>query len=95
MASTEVHAHDRGATLSSFLRHLLTPYYRNPGGWNIDSVLTLVGVGVWAICAIGESYHVAIMPQYVAQVGSMMFGAGIGRASKTPPPQHKETPRDH
>ncbi len=72
---------------------MFIPYAKNPG-WNLDAVLTLVGVTVWAVCALGEGYGIATMPGYVSQVGSMMFGVGVGRASRAPPHQYKDNPTD-
>lgn len=49
---------------------------------NVDAILALVGLGVWAICALGEAFGFAIMPSYVADMGQILFGVGLGRASK-------------
>lgn len=66
--------------LKGILDRMFIPYRRNPG-INMDAVIVLVGLIVWAICAIGEGYGVAHMPIYVQNVAPMLFGFGAGRAS--------------
>jgi hypothetical protein len=71
------------ATLSNFLRilrYLLTPYYRNYGGWNVDSVLVILGGFAWFICVVGEGYGIAKMPPTLAGVGPFITGIGVGGA---------------
>ena len=65
-----------------FWQRALIPYFRNPGGWNSDSLITWVGILVWAIVALGASFDVAVMPPSVGQVGSMIFGYGIRGAKE-------------
>jgi len=50
---------------------------------NYDAIITFTGIAVWAICAIGEAFGYATMPSYVSQIGSTIFGIGVGRASKS------------
>lgn len=69
------------------LKRMFIPYATNPG-INIDAIIVLVGLIVWAICAIGEGYGFAHMPMYVQNVAPMLFGFGAGRAS-IPRSSHK------
>ncbi|MDP2954427.1 MAG: hypothetical protein Q8O76_14080 [Chloroflexota bacterium] len=66
--------------LKGILDRMFIPYRRNPG-INVDAIIVLVGLIVWAICAIGEGYGFARMPMYVQNVAPVLFGFGAGRAS--------------
>ena len=66
--------------LRRLLRHILTPYWRNPGGWNTDSVLVILGGVAWFICIVGEGYGFAKMPPTLAGLGPFITGIGIGGA---------------
>jgi hypothetical protein len=52
--------------------------------WNKDAFLTISGLTIWGICAIGEAFGFAVMPSYVVSIGPFLFGLGVGRASKPP-----------
>jgi hypothetical protein len=66
-----------------FLKRAFIPYMPNPG-WNMDAVITLVGLGVWVIVTLGTAFGVVHQPlPEVQQIGSMLFGLGMGRASKS------------
>lgn len=62
--------------IKRFLKNAFLPYEKNPG-WNLDACITIIGMGVWAIVAIGEAYGLAVMSPMINNVGSMLFGAGI------------------
>lgn len=64
-----------------FLKRAFLPWQSNPG-WNKDAFITIGGILIWGTCAIGEAFGVAIMPMYVVNIGPLLFGIGIGRASK-------------
>ena len=68
------------ARLKIFLEQAFIPYRRNPG-WNVNAVITLIGIGVWGICALGNAFGFATFPPSVSEIGSMIFGVGIGKAS--------------
>ncbi len=63
-----------------FLNKLITPWKSNPG-FDTDVILIYVGVFVWAIVMIGKAFGFAAIPPQVTEVGSLLFGVGIGRAS--------------
>ena len=71
-----------GISDKPFWKRALIPYFRNPSGWNADSLITWVGILVWAIVALGTSFDIAEMPPSVGQVGSMIFGYGIRGAKE-------------
>jgi hypothetical protein len=71
-----------GISDKPFWKRALIPYFRNPSGWNADSLITWVGILVWAIVALGASFDIAVMPPSVGQVGSMIFGYGIRGAKE-------------
>jgi hypothetical protein len=54
----------------------------SPPSWNYDAIIIIIGIVVWSACALGTAFNVAKMPPEVSQVGSTIFGVGIGRASK-------------
>jgi hypothetical protein len=56
----------------------------NEGHWNKDAFLTVGGLAIWGVCAVGEAFGFAVMPSYVVSIGPFLFGLGVGRASKTP-----------
>ncbi len=72
------------ANKEPFVRRAFQPYFTNPGGWNIDALITLVGLGVWVVITIGSAFGYCQPVPEVQQIGSMLFGLGIGRASKSP-----------
>ena len=65
----------------SFIKHAFIPWTSNPG-WNIDAIITLTGLGVWVVVTIGPAIGWCIPLPEVQQIGSMLFGVGMGRASK-------------
>lgn len=67
-------------TIKRFLKRAFIPY-TNPS-LNIDAIVTISGLLVWGICAVGEAFGYATMPIYVSDIGPLLFGIGIGRASK-------------
>jgi len=72
--------------IKRFLRNALVPIRNNPrpGEWNKDAFLTIGGLAIWGVCAVGEAFGFAVMPSYVVSIGPFLFGLGVGRASKTP-----------
>ena len=68
--------------LRKFLKAAFIPYNSNPSAWNLDAIITLVGLAVWVICILGASFGFAMIPAQVSDIGSMIFGIGMGRASK-------------
>ncbi|GAF68244.1 unnamed protein product, partial [marine sediment metagenome] len=44
-------------------------------------ILIYVGVFVWAIVMIGKAFGFAAIPPQVSDVGQIIFGYGIGKAS--------------
>jgi len=64
-----------------FIRRAFIPWQSNPG-WNKDAFITVGGMIIWGTCALGEAFGFATMPMYVANIGPLLFGIGIGRASK-------------
>jgi len=69
--------------IKRFLSNAFNPFCRNPDGINIDAVITLVGLSVWAICILGEAFGYATIHPQVLDIGQLLFGIGLGRASKT------------
>lgn len=67
-------------TIKKFLKKAFIPY-KNPS-LNTDAIVTISGLIVWGVCAIGEAFGYATMPVYVSDIGPLLFGIGIGRASK-------------
>jgi len=65
-----------------FLNAAFNPFSSNPGELNIDAIITLAGLAVWVICTLGESFGFATIPAQVSDIGSMIFGIGMGRASR-------------
>ena len=65
--------------LRIFIVNAIIPYRRNPG-WNVTAFITLVGLGVWGICALGNAFGFATFPASVSEIGSMIFGYGLGVA---------------
>ena len=68
-----------GRTLE-FLNKAFNPLDGNPGGINTDAIITLVGLTVWVICILGEAFGYATMPLQVSNIGSLLFGLGLGSA---------------
>ncbi len=66
----------------SYWERAFIPYFRNPGGFNLDAVITLIGLAVWVIVTLGTAFGYAQPLPEVQQIGSMLFGVGMGRASK-------------
>jgi len=64
-----------------FLNLAFNPFYDNP--INIDAIITLVGLAVWVLCILGEAFGYATIPAQVSDIGSILFGLGLGRSSKT------------
>lgn len=65
-----------------YWKRAFIPYFRNPGGLNLDAIITLIGLAVWVIVTLGTAFGVAQPLPEVQQIGSMLFGVGMGRASK-------------
>ena len=69
--------------ITKFLKNAFNPFCDNPGRYNVDAIITLVGLAVWAICILGEAFGYATINPQVTNLGSVLFGVGLGRASKT------------
>ena len=65
-----------------FLNNAFNPLCKNPGVINIDAIITLLGIFVFSICAIGEAFGYAKIAEVVIEIGKACFYVGIGRASK-------------
>lgn len=52
------------------------------GSVNIDAVITLCGLSVWMIVTLGTAFHLCDPVPSVSEIGTMLFGVGVGRASK-------------
>ena len=70
--------------IRKFLCNAFNPFCCNPGVYNVDAIITLTGLIVWAICILGCAFGFAEIPPQVNDVGALLFGIGIGRASKEP-----------
>lgn len=68
-----------------FLRRAFWPIKKSNPRWNVDAIVTLIGVGVWGFCAVGEFLGLGVMPTYVSDIGQIVIGVGLGRASKRNP----------
>lgn len=62
-----------------FLNRALNP---RRGSINIDAVITLCGLSVWAIVTLGSAFRLCDPVPSVSEIGTMLFGVGVGRASK-------------
>ena len=67
--------------VQGFLERALIPYTHNPG-WNIDAVITIVGLAVWSIITIGVAFGLCHSMPEIQNLGTMLFSFGAGRASK-------------
>jgi len=66
-------------TRKKIKRFLLAAFefrHRNPGEWNKDAFLTIGGLAIWGVCAVGEAFGFAVMPSYVVSIGPFLFGFG-------------------
>ena len=66
----------------SFLKNALTPYFQNPGGFNVDAILVIGGAIVWCVCAIYSQVCGVVMIPEVSEIGKACIFVGIGRATK-------------
>jgi hypothetical protein len=65
--------------LKSFLNRAFNPTLES---LNIDAVITLCGLSVWTIVTLGAAFHLCDFVPSVSEIGTMLFGVGIGRATK-------------
>lgn len=63
----------------SFLNRAFNPRMQS---LNVDAVITLCGLSVWAIVTLGCAFRLCDPVPSVSEIGTMLFGVGIGRASK-------------
>lgn len=85
VGGSSAHVHEVKTSMSQlrkFLNAAFNPRSSNPGELNVDAIITLVGLAVWVICTLGASFGFATIPPQVSDIGSMIFGIGMGRASK-------------
>lgn len=81
--------------LKSFLKHALIPYFTNPGGFNVDAILILIGAIVWGICVVQAQATGGLVIPEVTEIGKACIFVGIGRASKTSNGETKKLTHEH